>query len=73
MHKETFDHAIVLLDVIESKPMDTRMVTVSASEMSKGIAATGHIAAGVGLLAPVAANDTEEGRARNRRVELVKR
>ncbi|MCC7175077.1 MAG: OmpA family protein [Bryobacterales bacterium] len=29
-------------------------------------------AEGVGLLCPVASNDTEEGRARNRRVELVK-
>lgn len=36
-----------------------------------GIAAGRLKAAGVGLLAPVAANDAEEGRARNRRVELL--
>jgi len=37
-----------------------------------GIQAVRLTAAGVGLLAPVAPNDTEEGRAKNRRVELVK-
>jgi OOP family OmpA-OmpF porin len=37
-----------------------------------GIAAARLHAAGVGSLAPVTPNDTEEGRAKNRRVELVK-
>lgn len=37
-----------------------------------GVAAASLRAEGVASLAPVAANDTEEGRARNRRVELVK-
>jgi OOP family OmpA-OmpF porin len=151
MHKETFNHAIVLLEVVDTVPMESNMVTVDAAAMAKGIAATGHVAvygiyfdtdkaelkpesaptlkeiagllkqdskltlyvvghtdnvgvddynmdlsrrraasvvsalaaqhavdarrlkpAGVGRLAPVAANDTDEGRAKNRRVELVK-
>lgn len=38
-----------------------------------GIAAERLEGHGVGLLAPVASNDTEEGRALNRRVELVRR
>lgn len=38
-----------------------------------GIAASRLAARGVGPLSPVASNETEEGRARNRRVELVKR
>jgi OmpA-OmpF porin, OOP family len=37
-----------------------------------GIAAARLAGQGVGPLSPVAANDTEEGRAKNRRVELVK-
>ncbi len=37
-----------------------------------GIAAARLQPAGVGMLAPVAPNDSEEGRSKNRRVELVK-
>lgn len=38
-----------------------------------GVAASRLAAFGVGPLAPVAPNDNEDGRAKNRRVELVKR
>ena len=44
---------------------------VRALTAEHGIAAARLQPAGVGLLAPVAPNDTEEGRAKNRRVELV--
>ena len=37
-----------------------------------GVAATRLVAQGCGPLAPVSSNDTEDGRAKNRRVELVK-
>ena len=40
---------------------------------SYGIAADRLSAQGMGASSPVASNDTEEGRAKNRRVELVKR
>jgi OOP family OmpA-OmpF porin len=151
-HKETYGHPIVLLDVVETAPMESRMVTVDAEAMAKDVAEKGRVAlygiyfdtdktaikaesaptleeiakflkanpktsvyvvghtdnvgkyqynmdlsarraasvvaeltgkhgvgadrlipAGAGPLAPVAPNDAEEGRAKNRRVELVKR
>jgi OOP family OmpA-OmpF porin len=45
---------------------------VQALVSQHGIAAARLIARGAGPLAPVAANDTEDGRAKNRRVELVR-
>lgn len=151
LHKETFGHPLVLLDVVEPGGMETRMVTVDAAAMARGLAGSGHIAlygiyfdtdktdlkpestptlkeiaallkqdpslavhvvghtdnagghdynmdlsrrraaavvaaltsqhgvdakrlkpAGVGPLAPVAPNDRDDGRTKNRRVELVK-
>jgi OmpA-OmpF porin, OOP family len=150
-HKETQDHPVILLDVVEAVPIDSGMVTVDAAAMAKDIASAGHVAlygiyfdtdktdlkpesqptlqeiaklmkqdaglklyivghtdnvgtfeynvglserraaavvkalaathgvavvrlrpAGVGMLSPVAPNEREDGRARNRRVELVK-
>jgi outer membrane protein OmpA-like peptidoglycan-associated protein len=49
-----------------------RAAAVVKALTQKGIAAGRLAAHGAGPFAPVAANDTEEGRARNRRVELVK-
>lgn len=45
---------------------------VQALVAKHGVAASRLIGRGVGPLAPVSSNDSEEGRARNRRVELVK-
>jgi outer membrane protein OmpA-like peptidoglycan-associated protein len=148
---ETKDRVAVLLDVVEAKPMEARMVSVDAGTMARDIAATGRVAlyglyfdtdkaelkpesapalaeigkllkaqpglkvyivghtdnvgvfdynmslsqrraksvvdqliqsygispdrlkpAGAGMIAPVASNDDEAGRGKNRRVEIVK-
>jgi outer membrane protein OmpA-like peptidoglycan-associated protein len=52
---------------------EARAKAVVAALTAKGIAVARLSAFGCGPLAPVASNDTEEGRAKNRRVELVKR
>ena len=52
---------------------DRAAAVVSALASAHGIAAARMTAVGVGPVAPVATNDSEDGRAKNRRVELVKR
>ncbi len=53
--------------------MDRAQSVVQALTGAQGIAASRLSAFGCGQYAPVASNDTDEGRAKNRRVELVKR
>jgi outer membrane protein OmpA-like peptidoglycan-associated protein len=48
-------------------------VVADASSFGNDLKATGHVAVyGIGPRAPVASNDSDDGRATNRRVELVK-
>ena len=44
VHKETQDHPVILLDVIDGGPIETGIVTVDAAAMAKDISATGHVA-----------------------------
>ncbi|HEY3381594.1 MAG TPA: OmpA family protein [Vicinamibacterales bacterium] len=66
-------------DNVSSLDVNTRLsqaradAVVQALVAKHGIAAARLVGRGVGPLAPVASNDAEDGRARNRRVELVKR
>lgn len=65
-------------DNVASLDLNTKLsqaraeAVVQALVTRHGIAAARLIGRGVGPLTPVASNDSEEGRARNRRVELVK-
>ena len=43
-HKETQDHPIILLDVIDAIPIETGMVTIDAAAMAKDISSSGHVA-----------------------------
>ena len=56
------------LDLSERRAQSVK----SALEKTYGIDAARLTAAGAGMMAPVASNETEEGRAKNRRVVLVK-
>lgn len=66
-------------DNVASLDLNTKLsqaraeAVVQALVTQHGIAAARLAGRGVGPLAPVASNDSEEGRAKNRRVELVKR
>lgn len=58
---------------LNMKLSQARAEAVAQALVSKhGIAAARLVGRGAGPLAPVASNDTEDGRAKNRRVELVK-
>ena len=65
-------------DNVASLDLNTKLsqaradAVVQALVAKHGISAARLIGRGAGPLAPVASNDAEEGRARNRRVELVK-
>jgi len=65
-------------DNVASLELNTKLsqaradAVVQALVARHGVAAARLVGRGAGPLAPVASNDTEEGRARNRRVELVK-
>jgi OOP family OmpA-OmpF porin len=64
---------VASLDLNTKLSQDRAEAVLQALVAKHGIAANRLISRGVGPLAPVASNDSEEGRAKNRRVELVKR
>lgn len=51
----------------------SRAESVIRALSERGVSSARLIPIGVGMASPVASNTTEEGRAKNRRVEIVKR
>lgn len=60
----------IWLRIVETKEM--AQYVVAALTTTHGVAPARLKGYGVGPLAPVASNDAEDGRAKNRRVDLVK-
>ncbi len=61
-------------DLVYNQGLSERRASAVVEALAqRGIARDRLTPIGVGMAAPVASNDTEEGRAKNRRVELVKR
>lgn len=58
-------------DAVNLKLSDTRAKAVAAALVSNGVLASKMTARGAGSANPVADNNTEEGRAKNRRVEIT--
>ncbi|MBM4227923.1 MAG: OmpA family protein [Gammaproteobacteria bacterium] len=58
-------------DAYNQKLSDQRSASVVSYLLSKGVAADRMRARGFGESRPVASNDTGEGRAQNRRVDLI--
>jgi OmpA-OmpF porin, OOP family len=60
-----------MVEGLSRTPTSGRRLLVKDTLVAQGIGATQITSDGYGPEQPIASNDTEEGRSRNRRVELV--
>ena len=72
MHVVGYTDNVAALDLNMKLSKSRAEAVVQALATRHGIASGRLIPHGVGPLAPIASNDAEPGRAKNRRVELVK-